>query len=96
MIGITWHPHDPQTGVLAVHGWVTGSEVALLVEEGERRLQAGIRLTVDLDEVRFIDPAGLDLLERWVRQGVGLRGGSLFIRTLLERQGLASSKGGED
>jgi len=45
---------------------------------------------VDLDGVRFIDHCGLGLLRRWAGRGVELRGGSLFVRGLLESAGLAA------
>ncbi|MEW6754238.1 MAG: hypothetical protein AB1505_25135 [Candidatus Latescibacterota bacterium] len=48
---------------------------------------------VDLGQVRFADHEGLDLLERWCRAGVVLRGGSLFIRTLLQGRGLTPGPG---
>jgi len=76
--------------VLSVEGWVTGAEVGLLEEEFFRCLQGTECLEVDLKGVKSIDRAGLGLLQRWAGKGVVLRGGSVFIRALLEKHGLLS------
>jgi anti-anti-sigma regulatory factor len=44
---------------------------------------------LDLTGVDFIDEVGLDLLQRWIDRGLQLRGGSAFIRKLLEARGLS-------
>ena len=69
--------------VLKVEGWVVGADVVLLEEEVDRRLSETRRLVLDLQEVRFIDRTGIDLLRRWVGDRLVLREGSLFIRALL-------------
>ena len=65
-----------------------GREVALLEREGQDWFGQGKRLVLDLREVRFIDPDGLALLERWAGPALVLQGGSPFVRLLLRRQGL--------
>ena len=70
--------------VLAVDGWVAGVDVALLEQEIARQLGDAEELVLDLGGVRFIDKAGLALLERWSGHRLVLRGGSSFVRALLE------------
>jgi len=85
---------DPDETVLVAEGWIQGDNVALLHREIVERMEAHTQLVLDLAGVRFIDPAGLDLLARWAAQGLALRGGSLFIRALLARRGLRCAEGG--
>lgn len=75
--------------VLKVEGWVSGENVALLEEESTRLLREAERLVLDLDGVQFIDREGIALLKRWSGKRLELRGGSLFVRGLLEEHGLA-------
>lgn len=79
----------PQTAVLAVDGEVAEGNVPLLAAELERHLAAIDRLILDLDGVPFIDEDGLALLRRWPRSRLVLRGGSPFVRALLDEAGLA-------
>jgi len=74
---------------LRVEGWVGQASIAVLRTEVASQLACAQRLTLDLDGVRSIDRAGLDLLRRWSQQGVVLKGGSLYIRSLLKSHGLA-------
>ena len=74
--------------VLLVAGWIAGRDVALLEQEGAGHRREGRRLVLDLQEARFIDRDGLTLLARWAGPGLVLRGGSPFVRLLLQRQGL--------
>jgi len=89
MIRLTVKSQTPEEAVLEVHGWVSGKDVGLLEEEGTRLFQEAERLVLDLSGVKFIDRDGIALLQCWARKGVVLRGGSLFVRTLLEQQGVA-------
>ena len=75
---------------LKVDGWVAGEEVVLLAAEISRRLQQGGRLVLGLDGVEFIDEAGMALLAGWPAEHLELRGGSVYLRMLLERYGLAT------
>ena len=82
MLRITRVSPNPAEVVLKVEGSLAGQEVALLEQEGRPWLgQTGLRL--DLDGVQFIDEDGLELLMNWAGKGVGLCGGSLYVRTLL-------------
>ena len=89
MVRLTVISQTEEEGVLKVEGWVSGADVEILEEEGARLLRQSERLVLDLDEVQFIDRKGIALLRRWSGERLDLRGGSLFIRGLLEQHGLA-------
>ena len=88
MLRIEVTSESPAAVVLKLEGWVSGDGVGLLEAEGRRWLEQGRELVLDLDGVQFIDPQGLDLLEGWSGARLELRGGSLFVRTLLHNRGL--------
>jgi len=75
--------------VLKVEGWVSDQGAILLAEEGMHCLREVRCLVLDLDGLQFIDATGLAVLKRWPKERLVLRGGSLFVRTLLQRHGLA-------
>ena len=74
----------PETIVLGLHGRIVGDEVGFLEQEGQKRMCPSSILEVNLDDVAFIDRAGVSLLRRWAEQGVRINGGSPFIRALLQ------------
>ena len=74
--------------VLAVQGWIAGNGVPLLEQVVAAHRQPGRQLVLELSAVRFVDEAGLELLRRWTGEGVVLRGGSPFVRKLLETHGI--------
>ena len=74
--------------VLSVDGWLVGAKVKILEEEGTRQLEATDRLVLDLTDLKSIDRDGINLLRRWCGGRVVVRGGSLFVRTLLARHGV--------
>ena len=84
MLRVTEISQTSEEAVLRVEGWVAGAGVGLLEKEGVRHLQPNQRLVLDLKGVKFIDQAGLDLLQGWKDKGVVLRNGSVFIQVLLE------------
>ena len=88
MLRLTVISQTREEGVLKVEGWVSGEDVALLEEEGTRLLGETERLVLDLEGVRFIDREGIALLKRWSGERLVLRGASLFVRTVLEEEGL--------
>ena len=88
MLRITVISETGEEVVLRVEGWISGRNVALLDQEGTRWLRKGVPLVLDLNGVRFIDRAGMALLQRCATEGVALRGGSPFVRSLLTRHGL--------
>ena len=89
MVRLTIISQTREEVVLKVEGRVSGEDVALLEEEGTRLLGETERLVLDLKGVKFIDEAGVDLLRRWKGDELVLRGASPFVRTVLERRGLA-------
>ena len=91
MLRITLVSQTPEEAVLQLEGWVDGEEVALLAAEGHRLLQAAQRLVLDLAGVKFIDAAGLALLQGWSGPRLVLRGDSSYLRTVLAASGLELS-----
>lgn len=78
--------------VIAIDGWITGDGVGLLEEEGEKWIGKTAHLVFDLEGVRFIDQAGIALFQRWAKsERLALRGGAVFIQTLLTAHGLTSA-----
>ena len=69
--------------VLKVEGWLTGENVALLAQSGERSLARGGRLVLELGGVQSIDEGGIGLLQGWPAERLDLRGASVFIRQVL-------------
>ena len=88
MIRLTIRSQTPEEVVLQVDGWVSGKNVPILEQEGTRLLQEAERLVLDLKGVRFIDEAGMALLQRWSGERLVLRDGPPFVRALLEKHGL--------
>lgn len=89
MLRISVASRGPPEIVLKLEGQVAREWVSLLDQEIRRWLGQRPRVVLDLDGVQHLDHAGMDLVERWHQQGVGLRGDSLFVKTLLETRGLA-------
>lgn len=88
MLRITEVAHSAEEVDLKVEGWICGTDVVLLEQEGRRYLGAGEGLVLDLDGVQNIDESGVALLRCWSGKGVRLRGGSMFVQTLLASYGL--------
>ena len=89
MLRITRMDQTPETAVLKIEGWVCGSDVRLLAEEGEQLLRNSHRLVLDLSGVQSIDEAGIAQLKQWAGERLALRGAEPFIGTLLKSDGLA-------
>jgi len=81
-------PQTREEVVLKIERWVSGEDVNLLDQEGMRGMEEAERLVLDLTDVRFIDDAGIALLQRWSGERLVLRGASLFQRVLLGTRGL--------
>lgn len=84
MLRIVLASENPNEVVLKIAGRLGGDFIGLLSEERRRHQRPDLQFALDLDELRAIDPEGMDLLRDWARQGVQLRGGSQFIRLLLK------------
>ena len=89
MIRLIVQGQTPEETVLQVDGWVSEENVSILEQEGTRLLGESRRLVLDLKGVQYIDGEGIALLQRWQGDRLVLRGGSLFVRGLLEEHGLA-------
>ena len=88
MLRITLVTQTDNEVVLKVEGWVSGEYVRVLEEEGSRWLERAGYLVLDLGGVRFIDDAGISLLQRWLADRVLLCQVTPFIHTLLEAYGI--------
>ena len=89
MIRITVIAQDPKEVVLKIEGRLEGEDVVLLAAEGEGHLLKTARLVLEITEVKFIDQAGIQLLQRWARKRLVLQGGAPFVQALLKEHGLA-------
>lgn len=88
MLRITVTAQTKEELVLKVEGRISGEDVTLLEQEGTRWLQEAGCLVLDLTGVQSIDRAGISLLKHWSGKRLVLRGGSLFVRTLLATHGM--------
>jgi anti-anti-sigma regulatory factor len=86
---------DPSEVVVRLAGAIADQEVGLLAEASQTWMRSGRRVVLEVSEVDFIDQAGLVLLRAWSDQGVVLRGPSLYVRFLLQSQGLVPEPGAE-
>jgi len=68
---------------MAVDGWLSGSDVATLRHEVDRWRGSPGSITLDLTGLRYVDEAGLQLLNELREETVHLRAGSPYIRMLL-------------
>ena len=84
MLRLTLASQNAEQVLLQVDGWLAGENVELLEQEGKRYLGQGKRLVLDLEDTRFIDRAGIALLQEWSGEQLMLRNGSLFVRELLK------------
>lgn len=92
MMRLTVLSQSPVETVLAVDGWLVGTDVAFLEQEGKHWLQESRRLVLDLRGVQFIDRRGIALFQDWVGEGVVLRGAIPFIEALLAAHGLGQEQ----
>ena len=93
MLRITLISHSAEEAVLRLEGWLAEEDVAVLMKEGLRQLTATQQLALNLAEVRFIDAAGLALLQSWSGQRLRLLHPSSYLRTVLEAAGLEIDEG---
>lgn len=88
MLRLTILSQTPEEVVLALDGRVAEAEVKVLEQEGSQHLRQVHRLVLDLEGVKYIDRAGIALLQRWAGERLALRGGSPFVRMMLQEHGL--------
>ena|SRR5215831_18836273 len=86
MLRITVVESSSEAVRLRVEGRVTGRWVEELRKSCDlQALSDGIRLTLDLADVSFVDPAGIELLKELRGRCVTLLSPSLFVAEQLKR-----------
>ena len=85
MLKITRVVHPNQEIALKLDGSVTGQWIELLRESAESVLAEGLRLTLDLENICFIDCEGLALIKSLMREGVRHVNAPLFVAEQLKR-----------
>jgi ABC-type transporter Mla MlaB component len=79
MLKITRVASSNQEITLQLDGRVTGQWVELLRESAESVLEEGMRLTLDLEYICFIDCEGLALIKSLIRRAVRQVNAPLFV-----------------
>ena len=85
MLKITRVVQSDQDIALQLDGSVTGQWIELLRESAESVLNEGLRLTLDLENICFIDCEGLALIKNLMGQGVRQVNAPLFVAEQLRR-----------
>lgn len=79
MLKITRAVLSKQETTLQLDGRVTGQWVELLRESAESVLDEGVKLTIDLQNICFIDCEGIVLLKNLIDRGVDPINAPLFV-----------------
>jgi len=79
MLKITRVPSPDQQVTLQLDGDVTGPWVELLRHSAEFVLADGMRLTLDLQNIYFIDCEGVGLIKSLINRGVQQLNAPLFV-----------------
>jgi ABC-type transporter Mla MlaB component len=85
MLKITRVVQPNQDIALKLDGSVSGQWIELLRESAESVLAEGLRLTLDLENICFIDCEGLALIKNLMGQGVRQVNAPLFVAEQLKR-----------
>jgi len=85
MLKITRVVQSDQEIALQLDGSVTGQWIELLRESAESLLDEGLRLTLDLENIRFIDCEGLALIKNLMGRGVRQLNAPLFVAEQLRK-----------
>jgi ABC-type transporter Mla MlaB component len=85
MLKITRVAQPNQEITLQLDGSVAGQWIELLRESAESVLHEGLRLTLDLENICFIDCEGLALVTKLMGQGVRQINAPLFVAAQLKR-----------
>ena len=85
MLKITRVVHAGQGVALQLDGSVSGQWIELLRESAESVLNEGLRLTLDLQNICFIDCEGLALIKKLMGQGVRQVNAPLFVAEQLRK-----------
>ena len=70
---------------LRLDGSVAGPWIELLAKSAESALAEGLRLTLDLENISFIDCEGLALIKNLMSRGVRQVNAPLFVAEQLKR-----------
>jgi len=79
MLKITRAVLSKQETALRLDGRIAGQWVALLRESAESVLTDGVKLTIDLQNISFIDCEGIVLLKTLIARGVDPINPPLFV-----------------
>jgi len=79
MLKITSTVLSPYEIALRLDGRVAGQWVALLRESAESALAEGVKLTIDLQNISYIDCEGIAVLRSLIERGVDPINAPLFI-----------------
>ena len=85
MLRITRVVQPDQEITLQLDGSVTGQWIELLRESAESVLNERLQLTLDLENIRFIDCEGLALIKNLMGRGVRQVNAPLFVAEQLKR-----------
>ena len=85
MLKITKVASSNQETILQLAGQLTGQWVELFCESAESVLEEGMRLTLDLENICFIDCEGLALIKRLIDRGVRQVRAPLFVAEWIEK-----------
>ena len=85
MLKITRAVLSKQEATLQLDGRVGGQWVGLLKESAESVLDEGLKLTVDLKNISFIDCEGIALLKSLINRGVDPINAPLFVVEQIKR-----------
>jgi anti-anti-sigma regulatory factor len=85
MLKITRVASSNKGVTLQLGGRVTGQWVELLRESAESVLEEGMRLTLDLENICFIDCAGLALIKGLINGGARQVNAPLFVAEQLRK-----------
>ena len=85
MLKITRVVQSDQEIALQLDGSVAGQWIELLRESAELLLAEGLRLTLDLKNICFIDCEGLALIKNLMSQGVRQVNAPLFVAEQLRK-----------
>ena len=85
MLKITRVGSLDQELILQLDGRVTGPWVELLRQSAESVLAEGVRLTLDLQNIYFIDCEGVGLIKTLINRGVLQVNAPLFVAEQIKR-----------
>ena len=85
MLKITKVASSNQETILQLAGQLTGQWVELLSESAESVVEEGMRLTLDLENICFIDCEGLALIKRLIDRGVRQVNAPFFVADQIKK-----------